>query len=190
MKKLLAIFAAILFLGSVGVVVTRKASNQGAVGAYRETYEHFVGGFYAGSTDQFSVDSSGNVSTSGDLASTDDITASDDITATDALTGKNLFLTGTGTSSTSPHALSAAKALKITIPASSTTALASTTAVTANSIFVLTQTATTTVVSTTCNSHMASGTLVSSVLPGSGFEIKTQIAPTTNPFCYDVLIIN
>lgn len=133
---------------------------------------NFTGGLNAGSTNQYAIDGSGNVTTSGSIS---------------AATFKSATV---GSSSSSPAALGSAASGHFVLAAAATTANASTTAVTANSDIQVQQELVTPIAGTTCNTAIASGTVVSLITASNGFQIKTQIAPTTNPFCYSYSINN
>jgi len=178
MNKFIALALVLVAVG-VGFIVFRKPEPVKPVpqpipqtGAYRQTADHFANGFYAGTSDQFFVSSTGTLVTSGDIV---------------APTSR---MSGAITSSSSPAALGSSTVGKFVIAASATTAQASTTALTVNSLVFFVQSATTTIPGTTCNTATASGTLVSQKIVGNGFQIRTNIAPTTNPFCFDFYILN
>lgn len=133
---------------------------------------NFTGGFNAGSSNQLAVDGSG------------DITGVPSITATD-------FNSATvGMSSSSPAALGSAIAGHFVIAAGASTAGASTTTVTLNSTIIMSQELTTPIPGTTCNTNIASDTVVSTKVAGNGFTVTNTYAPSTNPQCMAYWIIN
>ncbi len=172
-KIVIAIVALLVGLG-LGYPLFHHGGEQVLGGVYETNVSHYGNGFYAGQTDQYSVDSSGNVSTTGT------VTAS-----AIKLTSSNFAV-----SSSSPAALGAATRGEIVVAASATTANASSTAIAANSLIFYEPSATTTIPGVTCNTALASSTQTSSKIPGSGFIVKVSPAPTTNPYCLDFHIIN
>jgi hypothetical protein len=176
MKTFVSIVVALLVGLGLGYFIIphpgESQRGQMAGGIVEIDASKFVNGFYAGESDQFSVNSAGVVSTTG------------------ALTSSSYKVGSAGSSSSSPAALGSATAGKFIIAASATTAQASTTALSLNSLIFLQQSATTTIPGTTCNTAVASGTIVTTKVPGNGFHVRTNIAPTTNPFCYDFISFN
>jgi hypothetical protein len=103
--------------------------------------------------------------------------------------------TTTGISSSSPASLGTASSGHFVIPASTSTVNASTTAITKSSDMVFFhQELTTPIAGTTCNTSSASGTLLSLVVvsatsTNNGFTLKTQSTATTNPYCFEYLVV-
>ena len=199
MKKFILPIVLLLVGVGLGYLIPHGASDS-KVGGYRRTADYFNGGFYAGESDQFSVDTSGNLTTtgnytttgSGDLVSGDDLTVADDATVTDLLTAARFASGSVGSSSSSPAVLGSAVSGHFVLAASATTASASTTAVTANSTIILQNESTTPIAGTTCNVGAATSTVVSvdSKIAGNGFIVRSETAPATNPLCLSYLIIN
>jgi len=195
-KYILSVVSLLVGLG-FGYGVFHNGANQSELlgSNVRTIASNFVNGFYAGSTDQFAVDSSGNASTTGTVSAVGITNSGNSVVGgTLAVTGTStlarLLMSNVSNSSTSPAALGSGTVGKFTIPASAAVVGASTTAVKSSSLVLINQTATTTIPNVTCNTAVASGTLVTTLTPGNGFVVRTQIAPTTNPFCYDYVIIN
>lgn len=141
---------------------------------------NFTGGFNAGSTNQFSVSSTGALTTSGGITNTGNESAATYSTAT------------IGASSSSPAALGSAAAGHFVVAAGATTANASTTAITANSSVSVNLEKETPIAGTTCNSTVNSSSSPVQVnkIAGNGFIITIPSAPVTNPFCYNYRITN
>lgn len=95
-----------------------------------------------------------------------------------------------GISSSSPAALGTSIAGHFIVATGASTAQASTTAVTANSTIILEQELTTPIPGTTCNTVIASDTVVSTKVPGIGFTVTNSYTPATNPQCEEYFIIN
>lgn len=185
MNKLLASVAVAVVVG-VGLgflfdspkVVERVVEREAPVGSRRIADDHFVNGFYAGSTDQFSVSSTGVLSSSGG------------ITTTGALTGTTFASGSVGASSSTPAALGSAASGHFIIATGGNTGQASTTAVTANSTIILQREGSTPIAGTTCNTTATTTPIVTSKVAGNGFIATSAANPVTNPICLAYWIIN
>ncbi len=151
----------------------------GAGSLVNQLTTHFTNGFYAGSTDQFSVSSTGAVTNAS-------------VTSTGQLKGASFATASVGSSSSSPAALGSAASGHFIVAAGATTASASTTVVTANSDVQLTLEQTTPIAGTTCNTAVnASSTYaIATKVASNGFTVTIASAPVTNPFCYSYSITN
>lgn len=181
MKTILSIAAAVIVVAGGSFLlfhntqpVTNQAGDVALGGLYQPNVSHFASGFYAGGSDQFYVDSSGNATTTG------------------SITAASLRLPSTSlaVSSSSPAVLGAATRGQFVVAASATTANASTTAMTVNSLVFVQNTGTTTIPGVTCNTTVASSTQVTTKIAGNGFIVKVVPSPATNPYCLDFHIIN
>jgi hypothetical protein len=179
-KVVIGIVSLLVGLG-FGYFVHNGANQEASFGARPRTIvENFVNGLYAGTTNQLSVDESGNLSTSGNATSSN-------------MTAATYRTASVGSSSSTNASLGSASAGFLTIGTSTPATRivnASTTAVTIRSQIFVTQSATTTVAGTTCNSTPATSTIVTHIWPGVGFTLSTGSIPTTNPNCYYYRILN
>lgn len=91
--KALGLIVAGVIVGLLFSVV--KSDNLG--GVYNQVSNRFLSGLYAGSSSQFRVDSSGNVTTSGTASVTGDVTVGQDLILSDNDFCINFYATSTAT---------------------------------------------------------------------------------------------
>jgi hypothetical protein len=175
MKKFILPIVLLVVGFGLGFAIPHGTHNSEVLGGlYSPNTSHFVSGLYAGSSDQFSVDSSGNATTTGAISAA----------------AFRLPSTSYAISSSSPAALGAASGGQFVVAASATTASVSSTAVSLTSVILVQNTGTTTIPGVTCNTAIASSTQVSTKIAGNGFIVKVSPAPTTNPYCFDFKLHN
>ena len=177
MKKFLIGFLSLLVGFGLGYFTHNGATPTTGRAPFNAA-QYFTSGFYAGSTNQMSVNSSGVLTTSGGLTTTGQISAATYASAS------------VGSSSSSPAAVGSAVAGHFIIATGGNTGNASTTAVTANSTIILQREFTTPIAGTTCNTTASTTPVVSSKIAGNGFIATSAANPVTNPFCLSYLIIN
>lgn len=183
--KFLAWVQLVLLLG-LGLNVTLKQPVKLGDSLTSVIATHYLNGINVGSSDQFSIDGSGNTTQTGNQT----VTGNETITGTQSAAK---YATATvGTSSSSPAALGSAASGHFVVAAAATTASASTTAITLNSDVQLSFELTTPIAGTTCNSTVNSSSTIAiaTKVAGNGFTVTTAGAPTTNPFCYSYSITN
>lgn len=169
--SIVAVFFAGLFFGKT---LTKPvpapapvADQESAFGAVvHNTQELFPAGIKLGRTSSTLFDSTGN------------------------LTSLTYNSASVGSSSSSPAVLGSAVAGHFVIAAAASTANASTTAISANSTIILQQESTTPIAGTTCNTTIASSTVVTSKVVGNGFTVTNSYAPATNPQCMAYFVVN
>jgi hypothetical protein len=184
--KVLAWVTLVLILG-LGLIVRGQSSTKLGDSLTSTIATHYLNGINVGTSDQFAIDGSGNVTQTGNQTTT----------GNESITGSQTaatFKTATvGISSSSPAALGSAASGHFVVAAGATTVGASTTAVTLNSDIAVQLEATTPIAGTTCNSSItvASSTpIITSKVAGNGFNMTIASAPLTNPFCYSYSITN
>ncbi len=91
--KAIGLIVAGVIVGLLFSVV--KSDNLG--GVYNQVSNRFLSGLYAGSSSQFRVDSSGNVTTSGTASVTGDVTVGQDLILSDNDFCINFYATSTAT---------------------------------------------------------------------------------------------
>jgi len=116
------------------------------------------------------------------------------LTASGAVSGGSYATATNCASSASPATCSAAPAGAAVIAAAATSVVVNTTAVTANSEITITEDASLgSRLSVTCNtqSSLTLGTpRVSARVAGTSFTVIVDVAPTTNPLCFNYKIVN
>jgi len=162
----------------------------------------FAGGVSAGSTEQFSVDTSGNLTTTGALSSGSQ-TVTGNVSVSGAITGQSFKTASIGVATTTSGSIGSAAAGYLAIPAGSTSLFATSTLIDLNSQVFLTQFSTTTNASflsamgtAVCNTTIATATPIVYIQASStnaglnGFKVTLNNAPITNPGCYFYSIRN
>ncbi len=162
---------------------------------------HYLNGINVGSSDQFAVDGSGNITQTGNQVVTGNDTASGFQKALQFLT--STVGSASTTSSTNPTVLLGSSAAGYITIGTSTPAgtlgqqvNASTTAIDATSQVFLQLSATTTIPGVTCNSTNTTTPIIANIFASStntalnGFQAKSLATPVTNPLCLYYHIIN
>lgn len=181
MKKFLSYFAVLLVGLGFGFLVFHNGAQKtpSVGGSVENTAVHFTGGLYAGTTDQWAVDTTG--ASSGTT-----------YTASSYMSAATYKTATVGSSSSSPAALGSAAAGHFVIAAGATTANASTTAITANSSVSVNLEKESPIAGVTCNTtvNASSSPIQVNKIAGNGFIATIPSAPVTNPFCYNYRITN